>query len=372
MKHRLPNIILVVLFIGALTFGLARTIFLPKSVNEYENRPANKFPAISAGAFMDRSFQEGVDSSLSDQIPFSESLKKLYNDINSAYLKFVTDPLRASNRNKYMEMMGMKIFDGEYFCKKMFSLDDKKTQIDSCIATINSALSRSPDVKAYGYYVEKDEDLDLTTGERSGGYEYIKEKIALDRFERFEVDSADTYKQIFFKTDHHWNKDGSYKAYTELLKLLEIDEAPIVPNGTKVLTEEFSGAYAKGKGIAGYYERLTVNTFDYSPQEIYINGEKTDKYGRSDTDFSYGGWYGADKGLTVFKNDAPDKENLLVIGDSYDNAVLELLSAHCNSLHSVDPRYNKEFLLSDYIEEHDIDKVLFIGCIDFYAEDKNI
>ena len=157
------------------------------------------------------------------------------------------------------------------------------------------------------------------------------------------------------------------------MDLLTDGQTPLVPSDTKVLTEEFSGAYAKGKGIAGYTEQLKVNVFDYEPEEIFYYGAEQEKYGKSDTNFSYGGWYGADIGEVVFKNYAPEKENLLVIGDSYDNAILEILSSHFNTLCSIDLRYNKDFELSSYLAQHNIDKVLIIGSANvFFAEDFNV
>lgn len=60
-----------------------------------------------------------------------------------------------------------------------------------------------------------------------------------------------------------------------------------------------------------------------------------------------------------------------MIGESYDNAVLKLLASHFNNTYSIDLRYyeaymGQSFSLSEYLREHEIDKVLLIGNIDYY------
>ena len=59
-----------------LVVGLVRTLYFPKEINDYENRYASQFPAASTSAFLDGTFQDEAESSLSDQIPFSQYMKK--------------------------------------------------------------------------------------------------------------------------------------------------------------------------------------------------------------------------------------------------------------------------------------------------------
>lgn len=380
MTKKIINAITIIIFIGFLLLGLVRTAFFPKPVNEYENRPANTLPGPTG--FFDGTFTDGVEKALSDQIPLSETYKKTYNAVKSTALRVATAPFKSAMRGKYIDFGLIKLFDGDYFCQLPYSFDDDnfkiKPQMDARIQNINSIVAAHPEIEFYGYYVEKDIDINLETGARFDGFDYLSKNLNLKNFSKFSVDSPETYKKYFYKTDHHWNKDGSYKAYTELCSFLGITEPLLTPSSETKLTDKFSGAYAKSKGISGYYEPLIVSNFDYKPESIQIDGKKVETYGKSDTDFTYGGWYGLDKAETVFLSDSPEKENILILGDSYDNAVIELLSAHYNKLCAVDLRYTKDFELSSYLEKHDIDKVLFIGCANAYfekefnVEDKNI
>ena len=68
------------------------------------------------------------------------------------------------------------------------------------------------------------------------------------------------------------------------------------------------------------------------------------------------------------------RPKLLVVGESFDNAVLKLLASHYDTLYSVDLRYyehsmGKPFDLTAYTKEHGITQVLVMGNIDFYIQD---
>ena len=68
------------------------------------------------------------------------------------------------------------------------------------------------------------------------------------------------------------------------------------------------------------------------------------------------------------------KRNLLIIGDSYTNAINKLIATHFNKTYDVDLRhyketFNEEFIINEYIEENDIDKVLIIVNYDLLLDE---
>lgn len=64
-------LLLVLIFLA----GLLRTVFRPKEINEYENRYANQLAPLTAASYADGSFQDGMESALSDQV-LSLSLRR--------------------------------------------------------------------------------------------------------------------------------------------------------------------------------------------------------------------------------------------------------------------------------------------------------
>ncbi len=155
----------------------------------------------------------------------------------------------------------------------------------------------------------------------------------------------------------------------------------------KYTTERCFDAYMSGSkaiSIGGTFlfkEQICAYLFDLPDYDVYYNDSLVDRY--SDKDLylkgeygipSYGGYYGPDLGLIEFDFHQPHKENLLVIGESYDNAISDLLASHFNKSYYVDLRayetdMGEEFNIEKFIKDKDISKVLFIGNIDFYVLD---
>ena len=111
---------------------------------------------------------------------------------------------------------------------------------------------------------------------------------------------------------------------------------------------------------------ITVNgaAADYGDQDAFLDGLRDRP--------TYGDFYGWDNGEVIFSTGRTDREDLLVIGESYDNAVLKLLASHFDHTYAVDLRYyeahmGEEFRFSEYVEEHGITQVLLIGNLDYFA-----
>ena len=106
---------------------------------------------------------------------------------------------------------------------------------------------------------------------------------------------------------------------------------------------------------------------DYGDQANFLAGT-------SEKNLSYGGFYGGDEGEVIFSTGTTDRGSLLVIGDSFDNAILKLLASHYDTLYSVDLRYyahsmGQPFDLTAYTQAHGITNVLLLGNIDYFSQD---
>ena len=65
---------------------------------------------------------------------------------------------------------------------------------------------------------------------------------------------------------------------------------------------------------------------------------------------------------------------MLIFGDSYDNAIVKLLSKHFNTTVVVDLRWyenfvGEKFTLNYYLKKYNINKILFVGDDSFYASE---
>ena len=89
---------------------------------------------------------------------------------------------------------------------------------------------------------------------------------------KYEIPDFAAFSEYFYRTDHHWNYLGSYRAYRELLPLLGCTDTPLEPTATETLGE-FSGSKAAGTGLDIFSEPFTVYRFAYPEMTVTRNGE---------------------------------------------------------------------------------------------------
>lgn len=379
-KCEITNILFVCIIIILLLGGLLNTILNPSDINYYENRASYQMPKLEFNAIVNGSFQDNVELSFSDQIPFATVMKQGYNFAHNILSLSVANVVFSNNcENRYINLGNGTV---SYGCDKDLvyypnSLDNEKKIFDERIDDTNKLLL-STDKDVTIYYVEKDNDIDFSTGKKSGLYDYLKDHINTDKIYKFGINDFTEYKNYFYKTDHHWNYKGSYNAYVELVELLTDDE-PMDYKDELCITNNFSGSKATYSGTKFFYkENFCAYIFDYPDYDIYVNG-KEGNYGNEEyyynnfsSDVSYGNFYGFDDGEVIFDNHLLNKPNILILGDSYDNAILKLLASHFNKTYSIDLRnYEREngnkFNYNDYIENNNIDKVLIVGNVHYFG-----
>ena len=383
------HILFICAVMAILAAGLICAAAFPKEINQYENRYANQWPAFTAAGYLDGTYQDGVDAALMDQIPLAEPMKVLYNRANSAFLKSALDAARdlaGMGGERYVDFNGLRLFGDDYLTYWPRSVGSVQNELDAKIAALNGTFARHPELDFYLYYIEKDTDLDFETGEKTGLSDYLLAGLNLprERMGVYAIDSFGQFAEYFYKTDAHWNHEGSLRGYTQLAELLGIREKTLRPTGDAVLvSHSFSGkkaASVAGEGVL--IEDFYGYPYDFPAMAVTVDGQHAGDYGeqtaylqgRADEPVSYGSYYGGDNGETVLSTGTTGRGNILVIGESFDNAVLKLLACHYDNLYSIDLRYyehnmGKPFDLTAYTREHGITKVLLIGNIDYFIQD---
>lgn len=383
MEELMYTRILKVLFICAVFLffvcSFASAVLSPAEINWAEQRYAEKIPQFTSIGYFDSSFQNGMDKALGDQISFSYHFKLLYNRLVSRADSFFV-PLRNMVCERNLRYKDFLIFNGQLVLPTL-SLEDKIEELDSSARWMNDEISSMDQIDVFLYYVTADSDFDFESGSNTGIYQYVCDNfnIPRDRCTSLEIGGFDDFKELYYLSDHHWNHVGSYRAYCQLLELLGAEEDPLMPVEQVQLPGVYNGSKSVSTGCTYCYDRMSAYRFDFPPLAFHIGGVELPDYGDLNTvmnssqeTVSYGEVYGEDFGGLIISSGNEHGERLLVVGDSFDNAVLKLLSCHFAELHSVDPRYfpvqtGKLFDLSDYVEENDIDKVLFIGNNVFFC-----
>ena len=383
MTKKLADLVFLGAILFVLTAGLVSTLLFPDEINYYENRYANQRPTFTLEGYLDGSFQQGVDDALSDQVNLASYYKRIYNLVRTESLWPAVSLISQSHPDRYVNYRSVRLFNG-YLVNHTRTMSDLTDGLDARIANYNDTFARLSDREFYLYLVERDIGIDFETGEKTPVYEYLRDRLKLpaDRIARYAIDDFETYSQLFYRTDHHWNHRGSYRGYLELLELLGVEDEPLAPLEEVTLPGQFSGSKASTAGVTGIGDTVTVYRFDFPDLTVRINGQSAEDYGAQNGflsgqggDPSYGGFYGGDDGEVILSGGKPGGGNILLLGESYDNALLKLLACHFDSLYAVDLRYykaclGKDFQLSAYLKEHDIHKVLLIGSDTYFMMDE--
>lgn len=377
------DLCLIGLIFLLLVAGLVRTLFFPKEHNNYENRYSNQVLPLSLSSFLDHSFQDSIEDALADQIPKAETLKKTYNTFSANLIDPMIRAISASNPSRYINFRSMKLF-GDHIVYECRDLGAFQPRLDPKIANYNAVIARNPGVDFYAYFIEKDTDINFETGRKLQAGAYVCDRLDTPAEQEgvFEVNSYDVFRSDFYQTDHHWNHVGAYRAYLHLHEILGCQDPALTVQGEQKVNGSFSGSKARSLGATTFHEEFSAYLFDYPSLTVTLNGQPVADYGAQQEmlkaqqveNLSYGGFYGSDAGEIIFDSGREELENILIIGESFDNAILKLLASHFHRTFSIDLRNYEHFMgssfdIDQYIRENGIDRVLFIGNLDFYLSE---
>lgn len=366
-----------------LIYGAIHAVLFPTEVNAYENRSANQFPAFTGHGFLSGGDQDAVEDALTDQVFLAQSMEETYYRLDTGAQMRLIRPFLESHRDRYIGVLGLYTFGGAHLVNPVMTLEEYRDAFNERIAQLNRSFSAHPELTFYAYYIERDADLNLSTGEKAGSGDYIMAGLTLPARNKgiFRIDSYAELDEKFFRTDHHWNNRGAYEGYCDILRILKPDESPLIPRSEQTLAVPFSGSNAATTGARGVFtEPFNLYAFDFPPMDVTAEGKRVDAYGNQsawlagDTwgALSYSSVYGQDMAEVIFDTHRPEQGRILVLGESYDNPILPLLASHFGQTYSIDLRYYERvfgsaFDLGAYTREHGIDRVLLVGNLKFYA-----
>lgn len=375
--------IFVVLTCAVLLACFVYCIVCADDISAYENRPANKVQPFSLAEYLDSTYQDGLEDALMDQMPLSETLKRFFHNTSTTLLARLMEPVMASQPEQYVSFRGLQLFGGEYLCYEPKVVADIQPGLDKRMAELNDTIADNGKADFYLYYIECDVDNDFETGEKSGIREYLFANMNLpeSRMGFLEVSDFDTYSRFFFRTDHHWNHVGAYEGYLDIARMMGIpEEQLLIPLETQTVEQPLIGTKANSAGTSVLNEPFHAYRFDLPDMTTTVNGV-VEPYGRTFESYlgttqglSYAAYYGFDEGEVIFDTGREELGNLLILGNSYDNALLRPLASHFGRTCAVDLRYfesdlGREFDFDAYILENDIDTVLLIGDNSYFSGD---
>lgn len=350
-----------------------------------EGRPYTRLPNPSVDSFLSGDFQDDLESYTADALPLREtlllgkaSLQRLSISQMAALLGY--DAYHTFFGSGYLhETEGNRLLAAPARQSKKV-LNGLAASVDS----INDFVASNP---GYSYYFAMPYRSDvLGIGPLAGlvsepvDAEFLQSRI----FSRLSPDitqidlmpsSYEEFKEDYFKTDHHWNIKGAYKAYCKINEAMG-NASSTLPCGELLTfpTAQFYGSEARS-GLdtsmgpdmiqdyefavpnheAWIYGELMPNDFAASTQ-AYIDGFQPDNPFVN----LYADYWHADYGQIVFVNqDNKTSKNLLIVADSFSNPMERMFLSSYSRVYVYDPRY-ATISLADFLKKYDdIDDILF-------------
>ena len=187
------------------------------------------------------------------------------------------------------------------------------------------------------------------------------------------------YKRFYYAQDHHWNYQGSYQGYVDIIHMIKGDYEEVLTPVSVVTSNDslmWAGTMGSRTGYIFKSEPFYYYTFDLPEYRVYYNGveQKVENMNNIPEQLSYkdSTYYYTYLGANNYCYEMFDVENssnpsLRIIGDSYASAIEPLLCAHFSRIYFVQPQdyrwtlnNGQYFDIDRFIAETGVENILFM------------
>ena len=361
-KDRSPYPLLILGAVIVFGFSLVNMVFPKRDQLELENRKAAQFPAFSASALLDGSWQSGFSRWMQDQF----ALRDVWVNTQRAADEVVFQKAEEG---------GILLGKDHWMFTKLFTVDGAtQKQLAKNVQAVSDFAAAHPGKvtfllapSASVIYPEKlpagapmvDENAMLDDIFAAVG----QSASVLDLRPTF---TADKDEYLYFKTDHHWTPNGAYRAYEQFCALRGL--TPFDRSAHDAITvPDFQGTHYSATRLWNVEnDEITYYPLK-NPMTIYrITGEaayepettenliNTQKF---DTRDKYAAFLDGNNGYSVIEGDG--EGSILVVKDSYANSFIPYLTENYAKIGVVDFR-NFKYGLDSTIEKEGYDEVLVL------------
>lgn len=333
-----------------------------------ENRPLQQFPEISLSKMKDKEFFQDMNTWYSDQFVGRDQWIQL----------------------KYLvsKMTGVKKIDDVYLGKGALIEDasaENTEQKERNIQAINqfcttagkrsyfllapNAVSVQKDkLPSFADPLDQNKQIDDYYGQLDSSIQRVDVR---DSFE----EHKDEY--LYYKTDHHWTSLGCFYAFQNLASAMDLEQTDLKDYDIYPVSTDFTGTLSGKVGSAFIKDQIDI----YVPKnnsEYIVYNETEGTSSRSvyskealDTRDQYTVFLSGNTGRISLEMDNDSDRHLLLIKDSYANAMIPFLIPYFRTIDIIDPRYYFEDV-SRLINTQMITDVLFLYNANTLMQDTSI
>ena len=365
--------ILPVAFVGlTVLIMLAVLVHRDQTTSLAENRELEQKPKFTISSFVTGKYSSKQASYMSDQFPNRAGFIKTKANLD--------------------RLMGKKEINGVYlgadgYLMEGFKAEDPnitKIKVDAInkFASSNKSLKVSmmlvPNkVDIYSHLMPKNAPVDSQTDYLKAVSSMLSNKVRMVDVEQT-FNKLKNSEQLYYKTDHHWTTDGAFHAYTDFCKALNIQPTGQNSFNRSQASDSFRGSlyYKTGAEIGKPEDIYLYLTQDNAPviTKYYDTKKKVPSLydssklsGRDQYEVFTGGNHSQIKIRTSVETD----RKILVIKDSYANAMIPFLATSFSEINVVDMRYFTGSL-SDVINNNEVTDVLFLYNVNTFNSDSSI
>lgn len=352
------------LFLGGL---LVWHVLLPdRDRSEVENRTLAQKPEFSWAALKDGSYTAAVEEYFADQFPLRDEWTGL--------------------KARAEQLIGKHLFNGVYLCG------------DTLISKVE-APSDGLEEKNLGYVAQLADKTEapvylglipsaaeVWSDLLPQGAENFDQAAYLDRAAELGLPMVDFLgalethagESVFYRTDHHWTTLGAFYGANALLEAMGKEPLSQGDFAPETVTEDFNGTLYSTSGV----HWLTPDTMEVWVEDagLEITSWRTGApepgvlYDRSylEQKDKYSAFLGGNQPLCVIRNEAAAGQGkLLLIRDSYSDALAPFLVQRFEEVHLLDARYYRA-PASAYAADNAIDAVAVVYSVPNFITDRNL
>lgn len=342
-KARAPQIALIIAFVGTIAVFFLLLCFLPKREGELspnERRLLAKAPTVTVENIASGNFGSEVDTWLEDHFPFRNFFVASYAYMNHYSGKNAVESVIMGDDDRLFNAP-LKT-DESAIDKNASKIEEfiEKNGFDAEIVIIPSSGSVMPDSLPKLRLEYNDREM------MSLFYDICTED-GID-IEKLFTDTGDI-GSMYYRTDHHLTMRGSYTVYRALCERLGL-----TPCAEEEFTKRSFDFYGTVYGTSGLMltppdsmevwekagdNEISVSVFDGTNRSDYTGMLDESCLEESCVD-RYACYLYSNHGLTVIENENAERdETLLVLKDSYGNAIVPFLARHYSRIVMIDTRY---------------------------------
>ena len=327
-RRRADRGLILITAIFLLAGCVSLTFFPAARFSAVENRNLADFPECSAAALMDGSYMASLDTYAAERFPARRSLRGLRGVCQLAEGKCEVD--------------GVLLCTDGTLCKRMVINDRAYAQNLAALQAIRAAYGEKLTVAIAPRRIDaRGEVLPALydQSENAAVWQTLQQKLP-DAVTFYNL-TADAH---WYRTDHHWSTEGAYHAYRDLGTVMGFEPYSEDAFKKEIVSKNFLGTTDAAAGLPFITpDRITLYRYeDDTAFAVEKDGKSAPFTGFYDTERlcardQYAVFFGGNCGVLEIKSEE-ERPSLLVIKDSFANALLPFLSRHYN-VTAIDPRY---------------------------------